>query len=50
VSASQLDSGLVCLGTGIAEEDFIGAAVVGQPFGEHGLLRDVIQIGDVVKL
>ena len=46
----QLDGGLVALGSRIAKERLVGAGVLAQPSGQFGLLRGVVEIGDVVEL
>mmetsp|Transcript_1344 Transcript_1344/g.3292 ORF Transcript_1344/g.3292 Transcript_1344/m.3292 type:complete len:311 (+) Transcript_1344:659-1591(+) len=48
MTTGQLDGSLIGFGTGIAKECLVGIGVFAQPVGECGLLRDVVQIGDMV--
>ena len=47
--AGQFDRGLVGFGAGIAEEHRVGAAVGRDPGGELLLLRDPVEVGDVLE-
>ena len=46
----QLDGTLVGLGAAVAEEDLVGAGVVGEPGGELGLLGVEVEVGYVMEL
>lgn len=46
----QLDGTLVGLGAAVAEEDLVGAGVVGEPGGELGLLGVKVEVGYVMEL
>lgn len=50
VLPSELDGTLVGLGAAVAEEDLVGAGVVGEPGGELGLLGVEVEVGYVVEL
>ena len=45
----QLDRCLVALGAGITKEGLVGTGVFTEPCSEFGLLRRVVQIGNVVE-
>ena len=46
----ELDGTLVGLGAAVAEEDLVGAGVVGEPGGELGLLGVEVEVGYVMEL
>src|SRR5690606_21556466 len=50
IAARGLDCAFQRFGTRIGEEDAVGKAVGGQPFGQTALARDFIEIGDVPEL
>ena len=46
----KLDGTLICFGTTVAEEDLVGAAIIGKPCGELGLLGVEVEVGYVMEL
>ena len=50
VLPGQLDGTLVGLGAAVAEEDLVGAGVVGEPGGQLRLLRVEVEVGYVMEL
>mmetsp|Transcript_5032 Transcript_5032/g.14290 ORF Transcript_5032/g.14290 Transcript_5032/m.14290 type:complete len:383 (+) Transcript_5032:116-1264(+) len=50
VLPGQLDGTFVGLGPAVAEEDLVGAGVIGEPSGQLSLLRVEVEVGNVMEL